>query len=183
MRVIGDRGHAAVVLALGAAVLAIAACGGSSSTRTRASSTATVAARTVSTPSAASTIPSTAPKAGLIAPAEAICERVNKAIDAGPAVGLDASKIASAAPKNVVLEAAALQELARLHPPAATAADWKRILEYRGRLAGELSELVRAARAGDAVRIRALAASKKLVHKQLSTLAVHDGFKACARVG
>jgi hypothetical protein len=122
-------------------------------------------------------------KAALLAQADAICERVNKAIDASPPVGLDASKIARAAPKNAAVEDAALAELARLRPPAAMKADWRTILQYRGKLASELATLVSAAQSGDAGRIRALAVSKKLMHSKLSTLAAHAGFKACGRVG
>jgi hypothetical protein len=164
-------------LALLGAVLVLSGCGGASSRTAGSRSTSTAAgAPAVGTSTSAV-------RTGPLARAETICARLNRAIATAVPVKLDPKKIAAAAPAHAALERKAVEELSRLHAPPGLAVDWRKIIVYRRTLARELSTLVHLAETGNVAGIRALAASKRRVHRQLSAIAARDGFKACARVG
>ncbi len=188
MRNIGDGRRLSAVLALGAVGLAMAGCGGSGSTQATdsGSSQTTVStkapAQAQAQAPATSTTQSSPASAGLVTRAEAICSRLNETLTVAH-VGLDPRKIAASVPRNAALELRAVEELSRLRAPATLAADWRKIIAYRFVLAAELSRLASASKAGKTASIRALATSKKRVHRQLSALASRDGFTACAHVG
>jgi hypothetical protein len=154
---------ALVALALLGIVLSIAGCGSGTGT-------------TVSGVEGASAASS--PKARLIAAADAICKRLNSRVDVSPH-----SNVLTAASKNAVLEQAALAELVKLEAPAAIAAAWNQILEYRRTLARQLVTLVRYERAHDAKDAKALIAAKLHVHHELLAAGARFGASQCAGIG
>jgi hypothetical protein len=119
--------------------------------------------------------------ARLIAQADPICRRLNVEL-AAAARARSSVALATSALRNAALERTAVAELSKLTPPAALAQDWRQILEYRRTLAEELVKLGGYAKANDTQAIKALAVSKKRVHKQLFEIARRDGFAHCSRV-
>lgn len=118
----------------------------------------------------------------LIARADTICKRLDTKLAAISPANLSMREIARFAPPRAALEQAAVMELSKLAPPASIARDWQQLIAYRRTLMEELFELGRDAKANDAAGIRALSASKKLVHQKLLTVATRDGFKYCSAV-
>lgn len=155
--------------------LAAGGCGGSGG----ASRTATAAAA-----ERAETAPSrgNVPPPQFVARAEAICSRVNKALEKAPA-NPAIVQVVRVGSHNAALERSAVAELGKLRPPASLARDWGRIVGYRRALAGELVKLARYAQTGDVRGLSAVAASKGRLHKELSQLATREGLNDCARVG
>jgi hypothetical protein len=118
--------------------------------------------------------------ARLIAQADPICRRLN--VELAAAARASHVAIATSALRNAVLERTAVAQLSKLTPPASLAQDWRQILRYRRTLAEELVKLGGYAKANDAQAIKALAVSKKRVHKKLFEIARRDGFEHCSRV-
>jgi hypothetical protein len=117
------------------------------------------------------------------ATAAAICSRLSRAITDPKGTVLNPKSLARLAPRHAALEEKAVKELSALTAPASIAADWLRIVAYRRRLAEELAKLSRAAKADDVAGINRLGAVKKSLHKELSSLAAHDGISACGKAG
>jgi hypothetical protein len=121
----------------------------------------------------------------LIAAAEPICRRLDRALsateNAKPSADANARmrEIVRIDPSHAVLEQKVATELAKLSPPPSLAHDWAQIVSYRSRLAGELARLARAAARKDTTEVNGLAKSKKEVHVLLRKLATRDGFKEC----
>lgn len=122
-------------------------------------------------------------QANLTASAEAICRRLNAQLAADKPANQSLSEIVRVTPTHVALELRNVDELSKLTAPASLAGTWQRIISYRRKLAEELGELDRAAKANDLAGIQALGASKQRVHHQLAALAGQAGFTACATVG
>lgn len=167
------------VLLLTAALAVLAGCG-SSSHRVKQREPASSASRSSETVAAGTQ---------LIAEADPICARLNAAILARestlPTVNQDQllREIVQIVPGTAALERKADGQLARLTAPPAFAEKWSTLLSYRKALASELSELVHAAKHGDATAIGRLTTSKKQTHGRLRELALQSGFKDCAEVG
>jgi hypothetical protein len=119
----------------------------------------------------------------LIARADAICLRLNNELAATAAKSVGMREIARVSPRHAALEQTAVMELSKLTPPASIARDWRQIVAYRQTLAEELALLGRYAKVKNARSVRALAVSKKHLHRQLTTVATRDGFKRCSRLG
>jgi hypothetical protein len=118
----------------------------------------------------------------LIARADTICRGLDTKRAAVNPANLSMREIARFAPPRAALEQAAVTELSKLTPPASIARDWRQVIAYRTTLTKELFKLGSDAKVNDAPGIRALAASKKLVHQKLLTVATRDGFKYCSGV-
>jgi hypothetical protein len=170
---LASRFRSAVLIAT--AALVGVGCGGSSDNP--ASNSAAAAVR----PAQSRSLSVSPESSRFIAVADRVCRRVNDELTAAPSQR-ELRGVASSARHNVHIERRAITELGKLTPPASLAGDWRQLIAYRARLAEELAKLGQSAQAGDAAGVRALAASKKLVHEQLSQLAARDGFKDCALV-
>lgn len=144
------------------ALLLLAGCGGSTGTP-------------VAKESAAS--------ASVIASADAICRRVNAKLVVALPKHFSMRAVASVSPRNAALEQKAVSELAELDPPASIAREWRQVIAYRSELANELTQLGRAAKAGNMAAVKRLAASKTSVRKKLFALGQHLGFSACQELG
>jgi hypothetical protein len=164
------RSEALPLLSLVAvAALALTGCGGSSRP------TATTAR-----PASGSSPPTSR----LTASADTICRRLNDELTATqPGRDANHADLARNALRHAALERQATKSLSGLTPPASLARDWAQILAYRRRLAAELVTIGHDWELNDTQAIRTLGAAKKQIHVKMATIASHDGFTDCSRVG
>jgi hypothetical protein len=155
-------------LALAAATLALAGCGGSGG------ASHTVAGEAGSLAQSRSEV---------IAHADAICARLSAQIDANKPKNRRVREVVRVSGERAVQEREAATELAHLAAPASLAQDLRQIVAYRMQLAQELDELSRDAQGNDIRAIRVLAKSKERAHAQLSATAKQAGIAECAEIG
>jgi hypothetical protein len=121
--------------------------------------------------------------ASAITHADAICRRLNTQLAVGLPKHFSLQAVASISPRNAALEQRAVGELARLEPPASIAREWRQVIVYRTDLANELTQVARAAKAGNTAAVKRLGVTKTSVRKKLLTLGQHVGFSACQELG
>lgn len=166
------------VLALVAATLVMAGCGGSSS---KPSSRQSGASGNDSTDHAIR--PTDATSAGLVGTADAICARRNAQVHAVAVTAktVSNSEVIRLAAEEIPIERAAVAELRKLTPSATTLGDWQRFLTYREMLVEKLVKLGEYATRNDNHAMTAVLNSSNNVEEQLLVLE-RDGFKHCAVV-
>lgn len=169
---------AALALAVSGTLLVVAGCGGSSAPRGSSSTTR----GTVTTPNKRDE-PHASQSTLVLAKANAICNRLNAELEADKPASKSIAEIARVTPRHIEYETRSVDELSRLTPPTATAAQWRLMISARRALAAELVELERAAKAGNEAAIKGLAVSKKRVHAKLAAAATHAGLTGCTEVG
>lgn len=183
------------LMTLGIAISALAAagCGGSSKTGSTASVAAatTTAATTATTATAPPTITATTIKVAtgtplsvttLVAKGDAICASANAKISAiSVKTQADFRRVL---PQVAIYNATESNELDKLVPPASLASDWARIINaahlysaYVNRIAGVAQTSSYTTTAGPLIQ------TAEGVHKQMVSIARHDGFKHCAQTG
>lgn len=171
-------GSFCAMLTLAASLLA--GCGGKSSA-------GTVGATGKAAPSGASSGQSSRDispsEKRFVALADPICHEVNLQLARSSAKGKKRAGFIAALIRNETIERRAMGELARLTPPPALAAAWRKVLGYRRSLANQLGTLAAAMQRKAKASEEALVNSKKQVHRQLREVAGKDRFKDCAKVG
>jgi hypothetical protein len=158
-----------------AVLLAVGGCG-DSSTRISAGRAKTNVASLRASPSGAHKAPP-----GLIARADGICRRVNEQLAPTPP-GIEPKHMVRLARRNAAIELRGVAELAKLRPQPSLARDWRQLIVYRRTLASELLAFGGSAKTINLLKMQTLANAKRLIHRDLSSLAARDGFKDCQRV-
>lgn len=123
-----------------------------------------------------------AQKASFIAQADALCERVNRAVAAAGA-GRPAESPSRTAYAHAAAERAAVAELSKLTPPPALRSQWQEILGYRRTLAQELQQYATDVRSAAGSGTQALEREKTSTHRYLREAGMRAGFEACSTVG
>jgi hypothetical protein len=119
----------------------------------------------------------------LVARADAICRRLNAELVANLPKSVSPQAVASVTPRNAALEQRAVSELARLQPPQSSAQKWREIISYRGMLATALTDLARAAKAGNRASMARLSQYKQRVRRKLLVTGERGGFSSCQKLG
>lgn len=161
-------------LAASIAAAMLSGCGGSSAARTGAPVTNQTGAPVASESDL---------RAPATARADAICRRLDAELVANLPKSVNARVIASVSPRNAVLEQKAVSELAKLEPPKGSEQAWQQVISYRRMLAQALSELARAAKAGDQAAIKRLGQYKQTVRNKLLAAGERVGFSSCQKLG
>jgi hypothetical protein len=172
-------------LAIVAAVLSTAGCGGGSSTagtngggaHSAASSTATVAtaSRTESSGSAS------APVSGSVTRADAICKRLiselrHQELNRG-------AQVAQIASRRAAMEQATLAELREITPPASIAHDYQMLLADRQTLIEDTAKLGSAIVAKNKQMAARVFTSSGVVLKRMKDVGRRNGFTYCGVIG
>lgn len=152
----------AIPLAVLAAV-ALAACGGSSST--------------------------TLTRAELVAHADPVCEQVSaKRTAANDELSKDGATsakglqlLARVAPGIAVDEHHAVDELRTLKAPTTLTSDWQQMLAGMQTLADDTAQIGIEAKAKKLKKVEAITSSGRSLRQQLTTIASRDGFTYCGR--
>lgn len=118
-----------------------------------------------------------------IASADAICKRIDGELAAAKPAGSSLKDTISVVSRHAAIERKGLSELRALTPPASLARPWHLLLGYRGRLARELTILLRDTKSRNVAAIRALRVSKRRAHLALRVLAKHAAFQDCGQLG
>ncbi len=185
-----------MTLGIAVSALAVAGCGGSSKTGSTASvadatTTAATTATTATTTAAPPTVTATTVKVAtgkpltvttLIAKGDAICARTNTKIST-ISVKSEAD-FKRVLPQVAIYNSIESNELDKLVPPASLASDWARIINaahlystYVNRIASDAQTSSYASTSGPLIQ------TAESVHRQMASMARHDGFKHCAQTG
>jgi hypothetical protein len=187
-----------MTLGIAVSALAVAGCGGSSKTGSTASvaaatttAAATATTTTATTTAAPPTVTATTVKVAtgkpltvttLIAKGDAICARTNTKIST-ISVKSEAD-FKRVLPQVAIYNSIESNELDKLVPPASLASDWARIINaahlystYVNRIASDAQTSSYASTSGPLIQ------TAESVHRQMASMARHDGFKHCAQTG
>jgi hypothetical protein len=175
-----------VPIALIATGLIAAGCGGS--TKTAATSSAAGApgappigaTTTESSPTATVQITTgkPLPTTTWIVKSDAICAHYDKQISSLTIT--HTAELPRVLPREAAYVRAEVAQLAKLAPPTAKIADWRRLLDESERWAGLSTKLAGQASLGDAITRSPVAGEISAVRARLAAVAKHDGMNACA---
>jgi hypothetical protein len=160
------------MLALVAATLSIAGCGGSSGT------SASTSGQAGSTSDGSGSALSTAQ---LVSNADATCARVDARLAAAGSTANSQKELASVAPARAKLEQEALAELEKLAPPAPMKDEWQQLITARRAFAEELANLGRASAAGNSAAMLAAGKSGASAEQAMVAAARNLGLTDCAK--
>lgn len=175
-----------------ATVFLIAGCGGGSSKTgsIATGSTSSDAAGVATTGGGTSSTTSTTAPAGkslsalqLAAQADAICKRLNAELVAAKDRVTSQQEMVRITSQRAAVEQNALNELSKLTPPTAIAADWQQMISDRRTLIEDLNKISVAAEGKDVAAEGSVIRSSLGLEQQLLVAAERGGFKGCGKVG
>jgi hypothetical protein len=178
-----------VIVALATTALAASGCGSSKTVGSVAAPknlSVTTTPTTVKTPPPTTTTVKLASgkpltRTTLIGKGDAICARTNSKLSAISVV--NRSDFSRVIPQVSIYDNVEFNELSKLVPPASLAHDWKKIINIVHLYGVYVSQIPSYAKSNNYSSAGPLVRLAGIIHKELTVLAKHDGFKQCSQIG